>query len=298
MSATEPSYDRTQFLPAAEAAERLGVSRLKVREAISKGVLPARRDNEGRWRVDIDVSVGDLNAALDGLEAQPADLIGGLFDEIEELYELLAGKSEDVERLSALVERQQQALEKTVAALESAQADTERLAVLFERALDLADALEAVSGNEALEDVSARAFDLLETTSRELVQSRGETLQLSQLLGRAVSLAETVEKSSETKITELNSTTEKAMILLDKTVENLEQSKSETARLAALLDRSMQVSAVLEADLDERGKIITAQEQTVDRLFSLAEKTAGLAGKIQNYQSSFWARFLGRMRGT
>ena len=41
------------FLSLAEAAARLGVSRLKLREAIAKGVVPARRDNEGRWRVDL-----------------------------------------------------------------------------------------------------------------------------------------------------------------------------------------------------------------------------------------------------
>ena len=36
-----------------EAAERLGVSRLRLREAIAANAIPARRDNRGFWRVSL-----------------------------------------------------------------------------------------------------------------------------------------------------------------------------------------------------------------------------------------------------
>ncbi len=43
----DASVDSLGFLPLTEAADRLGISRLKLREAIAKGVIAARRDNQG-----------------------------------------------------------------------------------------------------------------------------------------------------------------------------------------------------------------------------------------------------------
>ncbi|MEO1000535.1 MAG: helix-turn-helix domain-containing protein, partial [Pseudomonadota bacterium] len=41
------------FLTIPEAAVALGVTRRMVQEAVARGVLPVRRDNELNWRVDV-----------------------------------------------------------------------------------------------------------------------------------------------------------------------------------------------------------------------------------------------------
>ena len=49
-----PDRAPTAWLSLDEAARRLGVSRLRLREAIAAGALPARRDNHGFWRVSLE----------------------------------------------------------------------------------------------------------------------------------------------------------------------------------------------------------------------------------------------------
>src|SRR5947209_19039538 len=46
--------DRRAWLSLEEAAHRLGVSRLRLREGIAAGAVRAQRDNRGLWRVTLD----------------------------------------------------------------------------------------------------------------------------------------------------------------------------------------------------------------------------------------------------
>ena len=121
----------TSFLPLSEAAERLGLSRLKLREAIAKGVLPARRDNQGDWRVDL-TGINDLVHSVKGIQVDPDVLMGLLFDEIEAL-------STDLD--SALTERDQfaQLTDRAMIAAEHAQAQTSALRQTTDRAFELLD---------------------------------------------------------------------------------------------------------------------------------------------------------------
>jgi hypothetical protein len=120
-----------------EAARRLGVSRLRLREAIAAGALTARRDNHGFWRV----SFGDEASAMRRIataRAQPHELVELLFDEIEEMTTRLSERDEDVAGLMRVVERQQALLDRALRRAEEENsadmlASAERLAALQER---------------------------------------------------------------------------------------------------------------------------------------------------------------------
>jgi methyl-accepting chemotaxis protein len=163
---------RTSFLPLAEAAARLGVSRLKLREAAAKGVIPARRDNQGRLRVDLDAAPGDLAAAAADRPAKPGDLMEALFDEIEELSGELEDSAAMRDRLAALVEAQDAALSRATAALEAATSDRDRLAGLAGRALEAAEEAEVRAAK--LGEMSARSLEMLERATGALESMQGE----------------------------------------------------------------------------------------------------------------------------
>ncbi|NCO85761.1 MAG: hypothetical protein GW886_03930 [Rhodobacterales bacterium] len=145
------------FLPLAEAAARLGISRLKLREAIAKGAVPARRDNEGRWRVDLaTLPAEDPTPGT----ATPEALMGALFDEIEELSADLEDATALTARLTALAGAQGDALDRVTAALEATVAERDRLGDLAGRALAAADEAEARAS--ALQATADRAIGLLD----------------------------------------------------------------------------------------------------------------------------------------
>jgi excisionase family DNA binding protein len=166
------------FLRLGEAAERLGVSRLKLREAVAKGLLPHRRDNEGRLRVDLGLAPDDLVTAVAAAAADPAALMQALFDEIEELSAELDDSEAATERLARLAAAQGEALDRAMAALDAANAERDLMSVLTERALTAAE--EAGARAEKLEGVSSRAIGLLEDATGLLEDATGrlETLEV------------------------------------------------------------------------------------------------------------------------
>jgi methyl-accepting chemotaxis protein len=166
----------TGFLPLTEAAARLGVSRLKLREAIAKGVIVARRDNEGRWRVDLAAMPADLRAATAGPAPDPAALMEALFDEIEELSADLEESQGTADRLTQLAGAQGAALERTVAALEQTVAERDRLAAMTGRALAAAEEAEARAA--ALQATADRAIGLLDRTTAAMDAMQGQVARL------------------------------------------------------------------------------------------------------------------------
>jgi excisionase family DNA binding protein len=151
---TEPSSDA--WLSLDEVASRLGVTRLKVREAIAAGVLRARRDNRGFWRVTLDAAE-EAAERMGSLRVEPTQLVEILFDEVEEATAALAERSADVERLTALIDRQQELMERALKVAERAEGQqapvpAERLAALNERSQTLID--------RALTELEARDADL------------------------------------------------------------------------------------------------------------------------------------------
>jgi excisionase family DNA binding protein len=80
-----PSGPREGALPIAEAARRLGVSTLRVRQYVAEGRLDAIRDNRGRLRVELGP---DGPRAPRGAAVSPAELL------MEELIDLREDSAE------------------------------------------------------------------------------------------------------------------------------------------------------------------------------------------------------------
>lgn len=176
------------FLPLAEAARRLGVSRLKLREAIAKGVIPARRDNEGRWRADLSAAPPDLPAALAHHAAPPDALIEALFDEIEELSLERSEAETTRDRLAALVQAQATALDRATAAAETQAAEATRLRSLAEQALTAAES--AAARAEALQTAADRALALADRAGTALAAAQAEAATLEHRLSEKTAAIE------------------------------------------------------------------------------------------------------------
>jgi excisionase family DNA binding protein len=165
------------FLTLAEAAERLGVSRLKLREGIAKGVIAARRDNEGRWRVDLQAVPGDIRRAVAAVPADPADLMSALFDEIEELGHDLAQSQEATERLAALAGSQADLIDRMTGLIEARTEERDRLGQIAGRAIAAAEEAEARAAR--LQATTDRAIGLLDRAAGAIEGLRGDMARLS-----------------------------------------------------------------------------------------------------------------------
>ena len=203
-----------QFLPIGEAAQLLGLSRIRLREAITKGLLSARRDNEGHLRVDLSTLPKDFDARLTREKAQPGELLETLFDEIEELQFHVAGRDADIERLTSLLERQDATLERSLELNERGAVATSPNHI-------------AKDGSaRALADVSERAFVLLDDVADRLETAMAQNDKFRHLVERALYLSERAASGSGDKIEELSGAVEQALNLLDRSLQQGE-SKSE-----------------------------------------------------------------------
>ncbi len=166
------------FLTLAEAAGRLGISRLKLREGIAKGVISARRDNEGRWRIDLSSVPGDIRQAVAATQADPAALMGALFDEIEELGADLAQSQDMTARLTTLAGAQADMIDRLTAIAEARTADRDRLGDIAGKALTAAE--EAEQRAARLRMTTDRALGLLDRAAGTLEGVQDEISRLSE----------------------------------------------------------------------------------------------------------------------
>jgi excisionase family DNA binding protein len=155
------------WLSLAEAADRLGVNRMCVREAISAGVIGARRDNRGFWRVSLAADVGDVKERMREIRMNPEGLVELLFDEIEELSADLAERDSSLERLHAVAARQQEMLARALA--------------LAEKSENPGDSKD----QDRLANLNARSLRLLETALGKLEDRDADITKLTSLLDRA-----------------------------------------------------------------------------------------------------------------
>jgi len=149
---------QASFWTVGGAAQRLGVSRLGVREAVARGALSARRDNEDRLRIDLPEEGPVLS---DGVDLDADKIIAFLFDDIEELEAALAARDTQNRRLADLVARQDKALSQSDRALTEAEAHTARLAETLEKALRHLEEGDRRQG--ALAALSDRSLSVLES---------------------------------------------------------------------------------------------------------------------------------------
>ena len=271
-----------QFLPIGEAAQLLGLSRIRLREAITKGLLSARRDNEGHLRVDLSTLPKDFDARLTREKAQPVELLETLFDEIEELQFHVAGRDADIERLTSLLERQDATLERSLELNERGAVATSPNHI-------------AKDGSaSALADVSERAFVLLDDVADRLETAMAQNDKFRHLVERALDLSERAASGSGDKIEELSGAVERALNLLDRSLQEGESKSQAATRLTELLDRALTTSQQLEQQVQNKVEVINRQEETVGKLLGISERAVGLAGSAQQRPWRWLNWFTGR----
>ena len=189
---TQVTQPGLQFLSVAEAAETLGVSRLKIREAAAKGMLPARWDNEKRLRVDLTGITAEQIETSKKSVSQSA-LMDLLFDEVEELHEALLSRDAETDALKGLAERQAAALDDAADRMERDAAEKARLSELLARAMAHLEREPAVQGDDRLTDIPERALQHLETTGDRLESALAHSGRMDQLLDRALQAGERLE---------------------------------------------------------------------------------------------------------
>ena len=183
-----------------DAAGRLGVSRLRLREAIAARAIEARRDNRGFWRVSLAADEAAARRRISHARVDPSQLVELLFDEIEEMSALLGERDADVARMSRLVVRQQDLLDRALLLAESPSAatpaiDAERVARLHERSEALIEqTLSKLRGRDAeltkMTSLMGRALDTVAGLDAEVTRQTEVTRKQQALLDRAFSIAQ------------------------------------------------------------------------------------------------------------
>lgn len=285
---TQNTQTNTAFLTVDEAAARLGTSRLRVREAVARGLLASRRDNEGRLRVDLPDSLRLPTDAVSDLA--PDDIVTFLFDDIEELEVQLGERDAQITRLITLVEGQDAALGESDAkltearaALEKVEAQNTKMSQMLDQALAHleAGAAEARDKTTKLTDVSDRALQALGAAVTRAETGEAQTQRMGGLLERAMTLAEDGQSS--------HAVTDKALGMLDAALLRAEAAQVSAAKAEAATERAREALARREAALADREKQLQAS-------LDLSERAAALAtsmGRPDRPRRGFLRRLLG-----
>lgn len=289
----ESTQSGLQFLSVAQAAELLGISRLKIREAAAKGVIPAQWDNERRLRVDLTgVTAKTLGSAKGKIEQ--SDLLDMLFDEVEELHEALLAREAEAQALKGLAGRQAQALDDAADRMERDAAEKARLSDLLARAMDHLESQPAGQGTEKLAQISDRALAHLETTGTQLETALAQSGRLDHLLERAIALAEASKAEGANQTAEMRAATERAMGMLDRAMSEIEASRHVTHRTGDMLDRALQAGERLEGKVAQQEQEIKAQGQSLDKALALSERAVALANTDPPRRRTFWQWITGQ----
>jgi hypothetical protein len=276
-----------QFLTVDKAALVLGQNRLRVREAIARGQLQARRDNEGRMRVDLtDLSHVPKNGAEPALA--PDAMLGLLFDEIEELDALGADRDAHVALLTDLVARQADAIEQADVALSIAEQNETRLTGLLDRAL--AHLEQDANAAQRMAQVTDRAVSTLDSVGDDLEASLNQTAQFQGLLNRALDLAESGQGMDV-----MGATADHAMQLLEDAVRQAEAGQVNLGRTADILDRALAAGEQMKDQIASQKTKISEQNKTINTALSVSERAMELAAKFdlpKPARQGFWRRLL------
>lgn len=283
-----------EFLTVAEAADRTGQSRLRVREAAARGLIRSRRDNEGRLRVDLPGAElpRDAQGTLD-----PDAIIGFLFDELEDVQAGAAEAAARADRLADLVARQGMALDQAAEALDTSDAAQTRLAEMLDRAFDLLEQSQSDGAEGPLSEMLDRAFVVMDASAAEnarlaqvseralghldalgdgLENSLAQNARYDALLARAVALAEA--NGADT----LAPATDRAFGLLEDALARAEAEHHLSDRTGRLLDRALQAGEQMQGRLGEQDRRIAAQDQTLDSALSMSERAVAVAAAAKS----------------
>jgi excisionase family DNA binding protein len=181
-----------------EAAERLGVSRLRLREAIAANAIAARRDNRGFWRVSLADGARAAISRVNERRADPQQLVELLFDEIEDLNAVMSERAANEGRMAALIERQQILLDRALSLAEKPAelgVDAERLASLHDRSQRLIE--EMLGKIEARDGEFSRLSGLMDRALTTVAGLDAEATRQKDVAGKQQALLERVFQLAE-----------------------------------------------------------------------------------------------------
>ncbi len=255
--ATKRHSEGNQFLTVEEAAEKLGKSRVRVREAVARGLLNGRFDNQGRLRVDLPEGSDKLSDPKGKVDLEPDAIIGFLFDEVEELGAATEEKVGEINALRELVDRQAAALDRAEKALNRSEKRQARLAELLERALDHLEN-DVTPGNDLRRSVELNA-------------------RFDDLLARAMTVAEGRGGNDRTA---LQSTADRAFGLLEQAVARAEAEAEAGDRTAQMLDRALAAGERMQVEITGHQTRIKQQAETIETALELSERAVATAADI------------------
>ncbi|MEM8801423.1 MAG: hypothetical protein AAGF55_02700 [Pseudomonadota bacterium] len=276
----EDDRHETSFLTVAEAAERLGTTRLRVREAVALSLLKARRDNEGRLRVDLpnDVALPKGKST----ELDPEAVLEFLFDDIEELENEVVSRDARIATLTALLARQDEALERSDRILSELQIEKTRLAEMLDRAFSHLD--NATNREARLQDVSDRAMETLDQTLRAAEAEAQKSAKLQDMLERAILLAEQGDSA--------HTVADRSLSLLEGALANAEAAQVASRRSDAMLERSLQAAEEAQNRLSVTNEQLTQREAELEKTLALSERAADLAQSNKQKRRKGFLRWL------
>ncbi|MGI9350049.1 MAG: hypothetical protein ACR2O3_00685 [Rhizobiaceae bacterium] len=251
------------FLTVEEAAEKLGISRIRARESVLHGLTPARRDNQGRLRIDLS-QVSSLQAIGLELEARGSidetEILDLLFDELEELQETVDQKNSDIHHLSQFVERQAMAIRNTEKLLDRQEQQQLQILELLNRCL--AQLEQGASRTEKFQRIAQQAIDLLERSEEELASRTYQRQELERLLSGSMAVSEIAVETSARTNKQLSKKLEAALDSADKALQSTEASDEKLRESQALLDRAVTIGERLQLLTHTKNEKVFASRST------------------------------------
>ncbi len=272
--------DGYQFLPIGEAASILGVNRLRLREAVAKGLVKSQRDNEGRCRVDLTSAPEDLEKAMAATATEPAALIDALFDEVEEMQLLLDERDGFIDRMQDLIERQDETLHRAIELVDK-------------HRTELAGNSGPAATPEALAGLSERAMSMLDEVTGKLESTLAENERYRQLVARAVSFSEEWSTATDARAEKLAEAAERVMGLLERALDEGESKFQAVQRLGGLMDRALAAGQMLDREVGEAQGKLHRQDEVVAKALEISERAVEAAGQRQT-RRGWLARLFGR----
>lgn len=256
-----------------EAAERLGISSVRVRHYLRVGRLAGFRDNRGHWRIATPLTSVDELRAGPTIDISAADAADLLVDEIIELKDLLAERDGQLARIGALVERQHVALDDAarIAGRErnerlAAEARIAQLSEGLARALAISD--EALAKASRAEENNARLKSELAEKARDL----------SAVTAR---LAETEAQNKR-----LGATLDRALKLLDDSTARLALVRESRARVDEFLVEANREIATLSDEKAVAADLLARREAALDRALKLLERMVEAEQRAKELRNS------------
>jgi len=289
-----------QFLTIDDASRLMSISASDLRQGIACGLIPIRRDNQGDLRIHRVEVPEDLLEQINHCQVNPQLHVEILIDEVSTLREQLDNADIIRDQLESLLARQSNALDKSARLLDTREAESAKLITLLDRSMRLLNHSQQpqTSNGHSSAESAHDSETSLSSNNAELVKSRRDNEKLATLLQRAFTAIEKSERISNERITRLTSTTDNAMQLLERAVQESESAKTDVNRLNTMVENSTKSSARIEQEIDQRDGVIDKQHDLMQRLVTLSEQTAAQAVPQQKRRRrTFWQWLWGGGKG-